>query len=360
MSATRYLPTEALPRFLEELTKAQGEGGRVMVPVRQGRATVFTPWQQGIDCSLERATSSPKQAVLPQCETLFTYTRAKDPEHHDHVTLNLDDGRKDQAPASTVVFGGRPCDARGFVVLDNPYVHGPFADPYYAARRAQLTVITQSCASMCATCFCHWVGSGPTDDTGSDILMTAVEGGWVLEARSDKGTALLASSLPSLQENQAMAEAATSARKAVEAAVPQAPDITSAKEKLAVLFDDMEFWQQQTAHCLSCGACTYLCPTCYCFNITDEGDGMGDKPGQRLRTWDTCMSSVFTREASGHNPRLTKAMRMRNRVMHKFSYYPGIWQGTYSCNGCGRCISHCPVHLDIRAIVQAAIAEEKK
>ena len=87
---------------------------------------------------------------------------------------------------------------------------------------------------------------------------------------------------------------------------------------------------------------------------------MGEKEGRRLRTWDSCMSSHFTREASGHNPRMTKALRMRNRVSHKFSNYPTVWDGVKSCNGCGRCISQCPVHLDIRAIVLAAMKKEEE
>ncbi|MEG2172227.1 MAG: 4Fe-4S dicluster domain-containing protein [Desulfovibrionaceae bacterium] len=357
MRTSRFLPTGDLSRFLTECAAAQqtSAAARVLVPVRQGRAVVFAPYAEGVDCVLERATSSPKRAVLPPCETLMTYKRAKDPENLDHVTLSLDDSPES---VPTVLLGGRPCDARGFVVLDNPYLHGPFADPYYAKRRDSLTVITQTCSGLCNTCFCHWVGSGPTDEAGSDIMMTALDGGWVLTSCTDKGAALLASS--SLQEDAPKAEAAAAARAAVKAATAAAPDLSAAKDALAARFDDMDFWYKQTAHCLSCGACTYLCPTCYCFTITDEGDGMGEQSGKRLRSWDTCMSSLFTREASGHNPRLTKAMRMRNRIMHKFSYYPGIWQGAFSCNGCGRCISHCPVHLDIRAIVQAAIAEEQK
>ena len=81
---------------------------------------------------------------------------------------------------------------------------------------------------------------------------------------------------------------------------------------------------------------------------------MSEKGGRRLRSWDNCMSSLFTREASGHNPRTLKAFRMRNRVSHKYSTYPENW-GSFSCSGCGRCIGNCPVHLDIRAIVLDAI-----
>ena len=170
--------------------------------------------------------------------------------------------------------------------------------------------------------------------------------------RTDKGAALLeGSSLADGADRFADAEAA---RKAAWASLEKAPSLAEAPAKVAARFEDVEFWQQETDRCLSCGACTYFCPTCYCFNITDEGDGLNGREGRRLRTWDNCMSPLFTREASGHNPRTAKALRMRNRVSHKFATYPENW-GAFSCNGCGRCVSNCPVHLDIRAIVLDAI-----
>ena len=118
----------------------------------------------------------------------------------------------------------------------------------------------------------------------------------------------------------------------------------------------MNFWRDQSAKCVSCGACTYLCPTCYCFTITDETTGMS---GRRMRSWDACMHFQFTLEASGHNPRPTKAHRLKNRVGHKFSYYPTLHDGLIACCGCGRCVKSCPVSVDIREIVQNAVAKAK-
>jgi len=107
------------------------------------------------------------------------------------------------------------------------------------------------------------------------------------------------------------------------------------------------FWDKVSRKCITCGACTYLCPTCYCFDIQDTG-----KEGKytRLRVWDSCMYTVYTLEASGHNPRKEKEKRMRQRVMHKFNYYPFLYQ-EYGCVGCGRCIKYCPVNVDIREII---------
>ena len=348
MSITRFVTADGLPAFLAHLSKS----ARVLAPVEKPgnkTAVVFEPWKEGKPFTLAKATVPAKEAVLPQCEVLVRYSKTKDPNDPGKCTMTLDDTPQAEP---TVVFGSRPCDARGYVTLDRPYLHGPFADPYYKARRDQLTVITLTCPSGCSTCFCHWVGGGPTSPEGSDVLMTEVEGGYVLQAMTDKGAALLeGSSLADGADRFADAEAA---RKAAWASLEKAPSLAEAPAKVAARFEDVEFWQQETDRCLSCGACTYFCPTCYCFNITDEGDGLNGREGRRLRTWDNCMSPLFTREASGHNPRTAKALRMRNRVSHKFATYPENW-GAFSCNGCGRCVSNCPVHLNIRAIVLAAI-----
>lgn len=148
---------------------------------------------------------------------------------------------------------------------------------------------------------------------------------------------------------------AKAAREKAAASQQPAPDLSKAARRLEQRFTDVDFWAEQTAKCLSCGACTYMCPTCQCFNISDEGDPL---EGRRLRSWDNCMSPLFTREASGHNPGTAKALRMRNRVSHKYWYAPDYSDGRFACTGCGRCIKQCPVSLDIREIVLNAIADD--
>ncbi|MGN0009197.1 MAG: 4Fe-4S dicluster domain-containing protein [Desulfovibrionaceae bacterium] len=353
MSNTRFLTADALPGAVAALAATR----RVLIPVRQPavkQSVIFAPYATGMPVELMRATIPPKEAVLPQCETLISYRMLKDARNPGSGSrLELDDTPQAEA---TVVFGCRPCDARGFAVLDRPYLKGPFADPYYTARRHCLTVVTQTCPDVESTCFCHWTGGGPNSAEGSDVLLTAVADGYLLEAVTEKGDALLAAldGTAGVTDGTDRQEEARNARAAVQALLPAAPDLATAPQAVAARFADGDFWEAQTAQCLSCGACTYMCPTCYCFNITDEGDGV-ERPGRRIRTWDTCMSPLFTREASGHNARMTKAQRMRNRVSHKFSTYPGTWEGAFSCNGCGRCVSNCPVHLDIRDIVLAAL-----
>ena len=210
MSITRFVTADGLPAFLAHLSKS----ARVLAPVEKPgnkTAVVFEPWKEGKPFTLAKATVPAKEAVLPQCEVLVRYSKTKDPNDPGKCTMTLDDTPQAEP---TVVFGSRPCDARGYVTLDRPYLHGPFADPYYKARRDQLTVITLTCPSGCSTCFCHWVGGGPTSPEGSDVLMTEVEGGYVLQAMTDKGAALLeGSSLADGADRFADAEAA---RKAAE------------------------------------------------------------------------------------------------------------------------------------------------
>lgn len=351
MSIYRFAKPTDLPDLLAFLAKEN----KVLVPVARPavkKTVVFSEWKPGTEFTLDKATVPAKEAVLPQCETLIRYEKVRDEDHPDLFKLQLDDTPE---AAPTVVFACRSCDARGYATLDRPYLHGPFKDPYYEAHRKELTVITLTCNSGCSTCFCHWVGAGPSSPEGSDILMTEVDGGYVLQSVTDKGQAILEkSSLKACtpEKEQEM----TAARKNAWKTLGEKPDLALAPDKVLGRFKDTAFWERESERCLSCGACTYFCPSCYCFNITDEGSGMG-KPGRRIRTWDNCMSYLFTREASGYNPRPAKRDRMRQRVTHKFATYPENW-GAFSCMGCGRCITNCPAHIDIRSIVLDAMADK--
>ena len=126
------------------------------------------------------------------------------------------------------------------------------------------------------------------------------------------------------------------------------------KARMDGLFDD-DIWETVSHKCLGCGTCSYLCPICYCFDLTDEKTETG---ARKVRSWDCCMFDLFTRHASGHNPRPVNAMRLRQKVMHKFSYY---WEryGLHGCVGCGRCVRSCPVNLDIRQLLAEMMTTSK-
>lgn len=355
MAEAKYLHHDKLSAWLQELSGRM----RVLAPVGQGDAVVFAPFAPDVRLELDKqATTPPKGVVFPASEELLRYDYRKNPEQPGQVDVEL---LPVIQPEPTLVFGCRPCDARGFATFDRVYAGQTYEDPYYLARRQATLFAVIACLNHENSCFCHSVGGGPGDAQGADLLLTPMEDGYVVEAVSERGAPILDS--PLLEPAADKASQAKALRDKALKDMGDPTDFAPAQGKLMALFDDMGFWDDVAAKCISCGACTYLCPTCYCFNITDEGAGLG---GRRVRSWDNCMSHQFTFEASGHNPRPTKAHRLKNRVGHKFSYYPALHEGMISCCGCGRCIKSCPVSVDIREIVVRAMEhvcpapEEKK
>ena len=329
---------------LQKLAATLSEKKNVLAPVASGGTTTFRYFAPGMQLDFSRmAVISPKDATFPRNETLLTVQR-----YAEESGKKLE--MKEQLPTGeTVVIGCRPCGARGKLIFDPVYESDQIKDPYYLTRREHTVFVTLACNRPETTCFCHSVGSGPADEAGSDVLLTAVEGGFFARAITPKGEELLQDGL--FEEPGAKAEEAAANNSKAREMMGEAHDFSSAADKLLQCFDDMDFWQQQSAKCISCGACTYICPTCYCFNITDDDAGLISR---RLRSWDNCMSHTFTLEGSGHNPRASKAHRLKNRVGHKFSYYPDLHQGRIACCGCGRCIKQCPAGVDIRQVAMAA------
>ena len=354
MADAKFITLASLPAWLDELATS----ATVYAPRKEGTAVVYRPHQAGeMPEFATRATESAKHVVFPRSEELFSFSYSADPAVAGQKGLTI---TPPADPEAAVVFGALSCDARGFFAFDPVYngcgTKGLAKDVYYLKRREKTAFIVRACNSPLSTCFCNWTGGSPASQEGADVLATLLADGFVLVPVTDKGKALLGSSKLTAATD-AQIKDATAANDNAEKAMPAAPSDVQTHEDVAKCirkhFEDVEFWTEQTGGCISCGACTYLCPTCYCFNITDESTGV---KGTRLRSWDNCMSSLFTLEASGHNPRTIKAMRMRNRVGHKFSYYPTLHGGRFSCCGCGRCIKSCPSSIDIRRIVQNAIA----
>jgi sulfhydrogenase subunit beta (sulfur reductase) len=315
-----------------------------------GRVTEFLPYRSGMVPVLNRQSALPPKKVLaPQVETLLQFEYLKDADDPSKSTIRLED---EPTVHRTLVFGARPCDVRGFLTMDRVFKEGPYVDPYYGRRRANTFLATLVCREADGACFCSSVGGGPADMEGSDYRLTPVDGGYVVEVVNTEGEApslfdsIFDSAGCAPTENQE-----AQAREAVEKASLQRVgdlDLESAPQTFKQRFQDMGYWREVAERCLSCSICTFVCPTCYCFTITDETK---DMRGERLRSWDSCMSYQYTSEASGHNPRPTRLERFRNRVGHKFSYIPEKYDGLIGCCGCGRCIRSCPVSVDIRKVV---------
>ncbi len=344
MSTARFLKARDIAPWLEEL----GREYTVLAPTRHGDTVVFREFEPERGIELDRLSTTPaKKALLPPCETLFEYATTKTDTPPYRTSIEL---RPTLPEGKILLFGTRPCDARAMQIFDRVYDGEQVKDPYYTARRNAATIVTLACSGQAGTCFCDRVGGSPVDATGSDVLLTPLKAGYVAEALTEKGMELMRDT--AFMKADGLRQEALNVRNRILEEVPERTSFLDMERNLLSLFGDLGFWDKTAESCLSCGACTYLCPTCYCFNITDEPHG---DSGKRIRTWDNCMSSQFTLEGSGHNPRPTKAHRMRNRIGHKFSYYPQLHDKTLACVGCGRCISNCPVSFDIRNAVACAI-----
>lgn len=267
--------------------------------------------------------------------------------------MQLNAAQEESKPA--VVIGVRPCDARSLALLDKVFMTDKYTDTQYSRKRANTTIVGLACKDPPTTCFCRSLGGDPFDVNGIDLLMTDISQGYIMEALTEKGEKLLSHAPqarpPSKRELLEQARIKREARAAVDRELP----VKEAEAHLETMFED-DFWDRVAAKCLGCGVCTYVCPTCHCFDITDE---VLDSDGVRVRSWDSCMYPLFTHQASGHNPRKSGKERMRQRVMHKFNYTLKNNDAAF-CVGCGRCVQDCPVNLDIREVIKAAASQRKE
>ena len=312
------------------------------------RYTVFAPTMRdaGVDVDRIRASSealldvpnskrTPKSVFFPQSEVMFTYDLGQD-----------EDVEVPDEPGPAVLFGIRPCDARSFTLLDKVFDYPAYRDTYYLQRRDNTTVIGSACLHPQSTCFCTSVGGDPFDVWGMDILTVDLGDRVLVRFITEKGEALLGND-PRL-EDAAAADGDQIEHLAEEARAGIRSEVRTdgVQEKLAGMFED-PFWDELHERCAGCGVCTYLCSTCHCFDIVDE---VLESEGKRIRLWDSCMFPLFTLHTTGHNPRLSGKERMRQRVMHKFCYFPENY-GEIACVGCGRCVQYCPVNMDIREVI---------
>lgn len=252
-----------------------------------------------------------------------------------------------QFETTRIIFGAHPCDAAALPILDKLFAWDSL-DAAYVQRRRQTTIVTIACDEPAKTCFCEGVGLSPADIEGSDMLLTPLNDVYHVEVVTERGKALVerygqffADSDP--QHDQARARFVDELRGRISKRV-------NVEELRKGLKFDSPVWEKLTQQCVDCGVCTFVCPTCHCFDIQDEGNHSG---GSRVRLWDSCARQDFT-EMAAHQPRPVHYQRYRQRLMHKFQYYPQNF-GRVLCVGCGRCIQHCPVGIDITQALEMAV-----
>ncbi len=309
--------------------------GKLVAPVEEAGRFIFRRVEaaQQVRLDFDNTDESPKDLFFPQSEVLFSY------------------GPDGISPAGEVpeqvLWGIRPCDLAALPLLDQVFGEGPFRDATYLQRRERTVLVAMACVQPGAACFCTSFGLSPGHAAGADVMLYPREGGYLAQAQTDAGDRLLGTwAGESISPSVVEAVAAHFHRLETPLGIRLSP------ESIADLLDEMfehPLWEELAARCLSCGICTYTCPTCHCFLMTDENKGPS---GERVRCWDSCMFPDFTRMAGGHNPRAAKSARVRQRFMHKLNYFVRRW-GQYLCVGCGRCVVKCPVGLHIPEVIQA-------
>jgi ferredoxin len=322
-----FLALEALDAWLDRLAHT-----RHLLAPRQVEGVVYRPVASRTEIAPPalRPVLSIKEVLFPPTERLFTIQKTG-VEIQLHETL---------PEGETIVYGLRPCEAHGMQLLDAVFLSTLPSDPYYARRRASTVFIGLACRELGPSCFCTSVGGGPDRSEGMDLLLTEVEGGAILEICSEQGKTLVAD-LPLTDFAGDLPKASSGSTFPDPARLPWPAHF---KE---------EFWEKMGERCLSCRACSYVCPTCRCFAVRDERLASGSS--ERIRCWDACTGENYRRLAGGHRGRPLQGERLRNRFYCKFYYYPeqyGLGQAS-ACVGCGRCIDVCPVGVDITEVLTA-------
>jgi sulfhydrogenase subunit beta (sulfur reductase) len=315
--------------------------GEVYGPAFVDDTWAFGKLENGAEIELDHGNTvrPAKSFVFPQREVLYRFRQETGGAPQLTETL------PDDPPA--VVFGVRPCDGRALVRNDKVFTCG-FADPYYKARRDKVVFVGLACeAPPSQNCFCLSVGGSPDGEEGLDILMTSLDGRFHVKALTDKGKETVLAGSALFSEAQASDKSEVEAVHASARSYPQRAIAPMGKvaDGLKRNFDSPE-WDALAQTCIGCGACTYLCPSCHCFDINDEITSQSPMAGARVRTWDNCQFPEFTMHTSGHNPRNSTGARLRQRICHKLLYFVENYN-MQQCTGCGRCITHCPVGIDI-------------
>lgn len=327
---------------LSELFQKIAESQELYLPVKNAGQTNFAAWTEEaeVDLATLKTVKSPKDAFFPQSENLYTVKQEGKKLRVEPEALKSQD---------FVVFGMKACDLKGVEVLDRVFLAEPI-DTFYAARRDHGTIVALACHEPEESCFCKVFGVDAASPA-ADVATWMIEGELYWKALTEKGEVLTASVRELLAD--AVEEKVEEEKEAIHKIVEKLPYMNLSLEGWGgdVLTEkfDSPLWEELYKPCLACGTCTFVCPTCQCYDIKDYTTSNGVS---RYRCWDSCMYSDFTMMAHGNN-RTSQMQRFRQRFMHKLVYYPANNDGMFSCVGCGRCVEKCPAALNIVKVIKA-------
>lgn len=294
----------------------------------------FTLWQEGLELSDKLNTArSTKDLFFPQVEQLVNFKVSG-------KTMEIIENRDATEPF--VVFGVRACDCRSFDILDSVFLSDP-VDTFYQTRRENGLVITMACSRPEETCFCGAFGIDAANPAG-DITCWMDEAALYWQANTQKGEELTATlTMLADCDGTSVASMQEKTREILKKLPLNDLDLSNFDSKRLLEYFNADVWSELSESCLGCGTCTFVCPTCQCYDVQDFDNG---REVRRFRCWDSCMYSDFTMMAHGTN-RPTQKERFRQRFMHKLVYYPSNNDGVFGCVGCGRCLQKCPIHMNI-------------
>jgi sulfhydrogenase subunit beta (sulfur reductase) len=310
----------------------------VFAPSKESGVVAFAEWD-GKDVGFldwyRNAVVPPKASLLPPMEAMFRFQKDKE-------------GYKIEPPPEAenkrLLFGVRPCDARAMAIVDMTFKDA-YQDPYYLSKRNNTVLVGVGCTRPYESCFCTSMGVSPAESADVDLMLVDIGDDFLIEEVTDKGKELTKGLQEATKEDEARAG---QSKKAAHDKVTRKLNTENIKDRLAASFDDQGFWEKTAAKCISCGICTLLCPTCYCFDISDE---MVKQEGTRFRSWDSCGFPNYTKMPM-ENPRQEKWRRVRQKVCHKYEFYPMTFD-IIACTGCGRCVRLCPVNWDITQVIES-------
>ena len=286
------------------------------------------------------------QAIKPHLfkaeETLWTVSR--------NAEGKLDFRESVPEAEKIAVLGARACDIAALYIQDKHFLQSNYKDPAYLARRQELFIVAVNCTTSAATCFCASTGDGPRATSGFDLALTEISGGFLFEAHSVHGQTKFDQLVQLEKLERATCQQEEEAGQAIENAAAQQDRSLPSHNLHDELFTNLDHphWEELAQSCLSCGNCTAVCPTCFCHTELDRGDLNLDH-SEHVRQWDSCFSQQHS-YIHGITIRADTRTRYRQWLTHKLASWHEQY-GRSGCVGCGRCISWCPVGIDLTEVV---------